>query len=142
MRLWHVVHSRARSLLFRDRREADLNEELQLHIDREMARLRASGVPHEAARRQTLRDFGGVEQIKEACRDARGTAAIDADGRVTSWNEGAKRLKGWDAQEVLGRNFSLFYTGEAVAAGQPGHSTGRSRCPGRAGRQYRRLQPH
>jgi predicted permease len=83
MRLWHVVHSRARSLLFRDRREADLSEELQLHIDREMARLRASGVPHEAARRQTLRDFGGVEQIKEACRDARGTAAIEALVRDT-----------------------------------------------------------
>jgi len=46
---------------------------------------------------------------------------LDVDGRVTSWNEGAKRLKGWDAQEILGRHFSLFYTKDAVAAGHPVH---------------------
>ncbi|HXE98044.1 MAG TPA: PAS domain S-box protein [Dongiaceae bacterium] len=46
---------------------------------------------------------------------------LDVDGRVTSWNEGAKRLKGWDAQEILGRHFSVFYTREAVAAGHPEH---------------------
>ena len=44
---------------------------------------------------------------------------LDVDGRVTSWNEGARRVKGWDAQEILGRHFSLFYTEEAVAAGHP-----------------------
>jgi PAS domain S-box-containing protein len=44
---------------------------------------------------------------------------LDADGRVTSWNEGAKRLKGWDEQEILGRHFSLFYTEEAVTARLP-----------------------
>ena len=46
---------------------------------------------------------------------------LDADGRVVSWNEGAKRLKGWDEQEILGRHFSLFYTEEAVASGHPEH---------------------
>jgi PAS domain S-box-containing protein len=44
---------------------------------------------------------------------------LDVDGRVISWNEGAKRLKGWDGQEILGRHFSLFYTEAAVAAGHP-----------------------
>ena len=83
MRLWHILHGRWRSLLLRGRREADLGEELQLHIDRETERLRASGVPPEAARHQALREFGGVEQIKEVCRDARGTAALDALVRDT-----------------------------------------------------------
>jgi PAS domain S-box-containing protein len=46
---------------------------------------------------------------------------LDVDGHVTSWNEGAKRLKGWDVHEILGQHFSLFYTEEAVAAGHPGH---------------------
>ena len=46
---------------------------------------------------------------------------LDIDGRVTSWNEGAKRLKGWDAEEILGRHFSVFYTEEAVAARHPEH---------------------
>jgi PAS domain S-box-containing protein len=44
---------------------------------------------------------------------------LDVDGRVISWNEGARRLKGWDGQEILGRHFSLFYTEEEVAAGHP-----------------------
>lgn len=46
---------------------------------------------------------------------------LDVDGRVTSWNLGATRLKGWEEHEILGRHFSIFYTEEAVAAGHPGH---------------------
>jgi PAS domain S-box-containing protein len=46
---------------------------------------------------------------------------IDVNGRVTSWSEGARRLKGWSEQEILGRHFSLFYPEEAVAAGRPEH---------------------
>jgi len=44
---------------------------------------------------------------------------LDVDGRVISWNEGAKRLKGWEEQEILGRHFSLFYPEQAVAASHP-----------------------
>lgn len=78
MRIWHIVRSRLRSLVLRDRRNADLNEELQWHIDREAERLRTGGVPAETAEHQARRTFGGFEQIKEACRDARGTGALDA----------------------------------------------------------------
>jgi predicted permease len=81
MRLWHVFRTRTASLLLRRRREAELHEELQQHIDRETERLRAMGIAPEAARQHALRTFGGVEQIKEVCRDARGTAAIDAVSR-------------------------------------------------------------
>jgi PAS domain S-box-containing protein len=35
---------------------------------------------------------------------------LDPDGRVTSWNPGAERLKGYMAAEILGENFSRFYT--------------------------------
>jgi PAS domain S-box-containing protein len=44
---------------------------------------------------------------------------LDVDGYVISWNEGAKRLKGWEAKEILGRHLSLFYTKEAAAGRQP-----------------------
>ena len=74
MRLWHILGSRVRSLVLRDRREAELNEELQLHIDRETERLRSSGMAPEVARDQALRAFAAVEQIQEVCRDARGKA--------------------------------------------------------------------
>jgi predicted permease len=77
MRLWHSVLARLRSLLSYRRREADLREELQLHLDREAERLQATGMAADAARLQALRTFGAVERTKEECRDARGTALVD-----------------------------------------------------------------
>ncbi|WLB58005.1 hybrid sensor histidine kinase/response regulator [Bradyrhizobium japonicum] len=35
---------------------------------------------------------------------------LDRDGHVTSWNPGAKRFKGYEAEEIIGRHFSTFYT--------------------------------
>ena len=90
MRAWHIIRSRLRSLLFSGGLESDLNEELQFHLERETERLQASGLSREDARLQALRLFGGVEQIKEASRDARGTAAFDALARDTRY--GVRRL--------------------------------------------------
>ena len=77
MRFGHIVASRVRSVFFRGRREAELREELQFHLDREAERLEASGLSREEARLQARRLFGGAEQIKDECRDARGTGMID-----------------------------------------------------------------
>jgi PAS domain S-box-containing protein len=44
---------------------------------------------------------------------------LDPDGIVTEWTEGARRVKGYSAEEVLGRHFSMFCTPEDVAAGEP-----------------------
>src|SRR5215472_13852467 len=35
---------------------------------------------------------------------------IDAEGNVTTWNTGAQRMKGYSAEEIIGQNFSRFYT--------------------------------
>ena len=85
VRAWHILRSRLRSLVFRGGRESDLHEELHLHLERETERLQASGLSRADARLQALRLFGGVEQIKEASRDARGTAAFDALARDTRY---------------------------------------------------------
>jgi PAS domain S-box-containing protein len=45
---------------------------------------------------------------------------LDADGRVRSWNRGAERFKGYDADDILGQHFSTFYTDEDRGAGVPG----------------------
>ena len=90
MRAWHILRSRLTSIVFRDRRESDLSEELRLHLERETERLEATGLSREEARLQALRLFGGVEQIKEAARDARGTGAWDALVRDT--RHGLRRL--------------------------------------------------
>lgn len=37
---------------------------------------------------------------------------LDTEGRVTSWNAGARRFKGYEAEEIIGEHFSRFYTPE------------------------------
>ncbi|MBD9586024.1 PAS domain S-box protein [Pseudomonas sp. PDM03] len=44
---------------------------------------------------------------------------LDADGRLTNWNPGAQRIKGYLPEEVIGQHFSMFYTPEDRAAGEP-----------------------
>jgi PAS domain S-box-containing protein len=44
---------------------------------------------------------------------------LDPTGRVTSWNAGAKRFKGYEADEIIGDHFSRFYTPEEKMAGVP-----------------------
>jgi len=44
---------------------------------------------------------------------------LDTHGQVASWNPGAQRIKGYTADEIIGRHFSAFYTPEDIAAGKP-----------------------
>lgn len=44
---------------------------------------------------------------------------LDTDGTIRTWNAGASRIKGYDAEEIIGQHFSRFYTPEAFAAGLP-----------------------
>jgi len=64
---------RARLLLRREAVEQAMDAEIRHHLDSEIEDLVRRGVPLESARRQALAAFGGVEPIKEAARDARGT---------------------------------------------------------------------
>jgi len=44
---------------------------------------------------------------------------LDGAGRVSTWNSGAERIKGYRAEEIVGQHFSRFYPPEAVAEGKP-----------------------
>jgi PAS domain S-box-containing protein len=44
---------------------------------------------------------------------------LDAEGRVATWNAGAERIKGYRADEIIGRHFSCFYVPYDVQAGKP-----------------------
>ncbi|AKK00611.1 MULTISPECIES: hybrid sensor histidine kinase/response regulator [Pseudomonas] len=44
---------------------------------------------------------------------------LGPDGQVTNWNQGAQRIKGYLPAEAIGQHFSMFYTPEDRAAGEP-----------------------
>ena len=62
-----------RRLRGRRQLEDELDAELRFHFDRLVADSIAEGLPEEDARRRARAEFGGVEAIKDACREARGT---------------------------------------------------------------------
>jgi putative ABC transport system permease protein len=68
---------RVRSLFQRNTVERELEEELRFHYDQQVEKWVAEGVAPEEARRQARLAIGGVEQIKEECRDARGVDFVE-----------------------------------------------------------------
>lgn len=56
---------------------------------------------------------------------------IDEEGHVSSWNEGARRIKGYEPAEIIGEHFSRFYTDEDRAAGEPKRALETARSEGR-----------
>jgi hypothetical protein len=69
LELWNRLESR----LHRRNLEREMDAEMRFHLEMQIERNRAVGMSPEEARRRALRDFGGVEQIKEECRDRRHT---------------------------------------------------------------------
>jgi PAS domain S-box-containing protein len=85
----------------------DANRSLQNQIrEREAA--------EDAARASEQRYYRMVSQVK-------GYAIImlDPQGLVLEWNEGAEQMKGYRADEVMGKSFSIFYPDEDQQAGKP-----------------------
>ena len=56
---------------------------------------------------------------------------LDLDWQVVSWNEGARRLKGYDAHEIIGQHFSRFYMENDRHTGQPEKNLRQARQDGR-----------
>jgi PAS domain S-box-containing protein len=56
---------------------------------------------------------------------------IDLEGHVSSWNEGARRIKGYEPGEIIGEHFSRFYTDEDRARGEPDRALETARREGR-----------
>jgi PAS domain S-box-containing protein len=56
---------------------------------------------------------------------------LGPDGTIVSWSSGGERIKGYRADEVIGRHFSIFYTPEAVARRHPDHELAVAKSEGR-----------
>src|SRR5688572_19879088 len=75
------MRRRARALLARDAVERELDDELRFHLEMEVEYNVRRGLDPVEARRAALREFGGVNRIKEEAREARGVSAIEDFGR-------------------------------------------------------------
>ncbi len=71
MRWLDKIRNGATALLRRRTVEAQLDAELQFHFERQIAQNVAAGMSESEARRAATLEFGGVEQLKEECRDMR-----------------------------------------------------------------------
>lgn len=56
---------------------------------------------------------------------------LDVNGNVRSWNAGARRLKGYEADEVIGKHFSIFYPQELIDRRWPEHELEQAQREGR-----------
>src|ERR1700721_1531340 len=65
-------------LFARKRLDRDLDKEIQFHVESQVADKVRSGISEIEARRLTRLEFGGIDQIKEDCRESRGTMWLES----------------------------------------------------------------
>jgi PAS domain S-box-containing protein len=71
------------------------------------------------------------ERLVEAAKDY-AIFMTDADGRVSTWNEGAQRLFGYGEAEIVGEDASVLFTPEDLECGIPERELQKARTEGRA----------
>ena len=64
---------------------------------------------------------------------------LDAEGYITQWTEGAQRVKGYTAEEVIGEHLAMFYPPEAIAAKEPFVELAKAAKTGRSERESERV---
>jgi macrolide transport system ATP-binding/permease protein len=77
VRWYYKLPLRLRSLFRKDRAELDLSDELQFHLQNQIDEFVAQGMNPQEARRAARQSLGGVERVKEECRDMRRTNLIE-----------------------------------------------------------------
>lgn len=65
---------------------------------------------------------------------------LDPEGFICNWNEGGRRIKGYEDEEIIGQHFSQFYVEEDRAAGAPEHGLRMARENGRYEKEGWRLR--
>jgi PAS domain S-box-containing protein len=84
-------------------------------------------------KRPVLEQIGGAKRLQllvEAVTDY-AIYLLDLEGNVVSWNAGARRIKGYTADEIIGQNFSKFFTEEDRASGKPARALELAKTVGR-----------
>src|SRR5580704_8254961 len=72
------LYIRLRSLFRRAEVEQELDDELRFHREQQAGKYMRAGMSRDEALRKVRLDFGGLEQVKEDCRDARGVSFLES----------------------------------------------------------------
>ncbi|HEY6871213.1 MAG TPA: PAS domain S-box protein [Geobacteraceae bacterium] len=113
-------------------------------LDAANEELRSQNEELQAQREELNRYLDEIERVNGELRDSReqlrlmvdgirdyAIFMLDPQGRVLTWNEGAERIKGYGAEEIVGRHFSCFYCREDRANGKPVHGLRTAEAEGR-----------
>ncbi len=103
-------------------------------LETEEGRLTIAAVLDITARRQAEEALRRSEESNRLLVEGAKEHAIfwlEPDGRVASWNSGAERIKGYRAEEIIGKHFSCFYLPEDIERGKPAHELAVAASEGR-----------
>ena len=98
-----------------------LKSALERRIGETATQLRGEIAAHHQTEKDLLRSATQLALLIHGIKDC-AIYLLDTDGKISSWNSGAERIKGYTAAEIVGRHFSCFYTEEDRAAGIPFHA--------------------
>jgi len=111
--------STAQLAITRDVTERNRSRETQQQMNTELEeKVSARTRELEAALRRLQESERSFELLVQSVTDY-ALYMLDPTGRVVSWNSGARRIKGYEAAEIIGKNFECFYSEPDRAAGVP-----------------------
>ena len=96
-----------------------LNKDLENRVKERTSQLEATIAELESKQEDLRHSEEIFRLLVEGVRDY-AIFMLGPDGRVISWNEGAERIQGYEASEVVGEHFSVFYAADDVDRGLPG----------------------
>jgi PAS domain S-box-containing protein len=115
-----------------DAMEKNRSAEFEEHVPSLDRWLRVTITPGPQGFVTMFRDITDVRRAEEALQETRTSFRLmvqrvkdyalfmlDPEGRVSSWNEGAERIKGYKAEEIVGQHFRRLYLPEDAKAGRP-----------------------
>jgi hypothetical protein len=77
MNWWHKIQRGFRALFRKEQLDHEMDEEMRFHLEMRTRQNLEAGMEPEEARYAALRSFGGMEQVKEVCRELRGVEWIE-----------------------------------------------------------------